>query len=224
MERVSKMERKPTFVRLKYVDPLGRHTYDTSQSKRLRKERGEMLKRSVSSGLVTDAITDQLRSLDTAGRNEVARVTNIRYAVYSDRFDAATTAGALDAAGIGVKQLARLSRYCRGLGKTLPFRTATDVRTYRVHSHYAKVVPVKLFMIFYEAHDFIKKWNTIGMFNEDAFEARHATRNGYKRRFASTRNTSKRDQLVLEAFESRLATRRIREIAIEKTKRPRRAR
>ena len=33
-------------------------------------------------------------------------------------------------------------------------------------------VTVKMFMTFYELHDFVEKWGTIGMFNEDAFEAR----------------------------------------------------
>ena len=92
---------KKTYVRQTQIrGPYwGRHAYGTSQSKRLRKERGEMLKRSVSSGLVTDAITDQLRSLDTAGRNEVARVTNIRYAVYSDRYTYEGESQAIDCPG-----------------------------------------------------------------------------------------------------------------------------
>ena len=80
-------------------------------------------------------------------------------------------------------------------------------------------VTVKLFMTFYELHDFIEKWGAIGMFNEDAFEARHATRNAYKRRFACMRSDAERDRHICQSYRSRLATRAVCEEATNKTKR-----
>jgi hypothetical protein len=80
-------------------------------------------------------------------------------------------------------------------------------------------VQVKTFMVFYHMHDFIMKFGTIGMFCEDAFEARHATRNGLKRRFACIRCTATRDQCIDTAYASMRATRATREDAIERTKR-----
>jgi hypothetical protein len=72
-------------------------------------------------------------------------------------------------------------------------------------------VTVKMFMIFFEQHDFIEKWGTIGMLNEDAFDARHATRNSYKRRFACMRSDAERDCCICQAHRSRLATRAMRD-------------
>ena len=68
-------------------------------------------------------------------------------------------------------------------------------------------------------HDFIEKWGTFGMFNEDAFEARHATRNAYKRRYACMRSDAERDRYICQTYRSRLATRAVREEAINSTKR-----
>jgi hypothetical protein len=80
-------------------------------------------------------------------------------------------------------------------------------------------VTVKAFMIYFEMHDFIKEWDTIGLFNEDAFEARHALRKWLKRRFASIRCIKARDQCMNKAYASLIATRPARDVAIELTRR-----
>jgi hypothetical protein len=73
-------------------------------------------------------------------------------------------------------------------------------------------------MVFFEMHDFIEVWGAIGMFNEDTFERRHATRNGLWRRFACVRCTAARDRCMSVAYASLLATRPAREAAFARTK------
>ena len=48
---------------------------------------------------------------------------------------------------------------------------------------------VKTWMIFFEMHDFIEMWGSIGQFTEEVFETRHAKRNELNRRFACIRST-----------------------------------
>ena len=78
-------------------------------------------------------------------------------------------------------------------------------------------VAVKTFMIFFEMHDFIEMWDSIGIFNEDTFERRHAQRNHLHRRYACVRATAERDRCMRVAFASLLATRTAREAALERT-------
>jgi len=80
-------------------------------------------------------------------------------------------------------------------------------------------VQVKTWMIFFEMHDFIDMWDTIGMFTEEAFETRHAMRKELKRRCACIRSNSKREASMSIAFASRLNTRTARDEAIARTKR-----
>ena len=81
----------------------------------------------------------------------------------------------------------------------------------------SRSVQVKTFMIYFQVHDFIEKWGTIGLFNEDPFESRHARRNAFKRRYACIRAAAARDRAIAIAYSSLLATRKMRTEAIEKT-------
>jgi hypothetical protein len=80
-------------------------------------------------------------------------------------------------------------------------------------------VTVKTFMIYFEMRDFIKKWGTIGMFNEDAFESRHAKRNVLKRRYAGVRCIQTRDRCMNKAYASIIATRAARDAGRARTSR-----
>ena len=74
-------------------------------------------------------------------------------------------------------------------------------------------------MINFQVHDFIEKWGTVGLFNEDSFESRHARRNAFKRRYACIRASAARDRAIAASYSFLLATLKTRSEAIEKTTR-----
>jgi hypothetical protein len=80
-------------------------------------------------------------------------------------------------------------------------------------------VQVKTWMIFFEMHDFIEMWDSIGQFTEEVFETRHAKRNELKRRFACIRSTEKREESMSIAFASCMNSRPARDDVIARTKR-----
>jgi len=59
---------------------------------------------------------------------------------------------------------------------------------------------IKTHMIEFEVPIFVRRWRSLGLFCEDAFESIHALMNRLKRRFACVRDRQKRDELMYKSL------------------------